>query len=511
MNDRASAQNVVFVVMDTVRKSHLSIYGYDQDTSPGLDQFAEEARVFEQAVAPAPWTLPVHASLFTGLYPSQHNTSQERPYLEEQTTLAETLSELGYTSACYTSNTWITPYTKLTRGFDEQDNFFEALPSDVLSDPLARAWKEMNNRETLRTAANWLVRMGNVLHEHFASTQQADSKTPAVIDQTIEFIDQTDDPYFAFLNLMDAHLPYHPPDEHREEFASGVEPTEVCQNSKEYNAGARSIDDDEWSAIEGLYDAEISHMDAELARLFEWLRANDEWDDTLIIVCADHGELHGEHDLYGHEFCLYDPLVNVPLLVKHPELDPGREEQQVELIDLYHTVLDHAGATPADSTMLGDNAVSINQVRSLLAADYRMPTDDDSDNALIGDGEFAFVEYARPVIELNQLERKADAAGITLDEDSRFYSRMRAVRRSDGKYIRNERIPDEIYRLDSDPGEHTDLVNEDDPLIDQLEAALHEFESRIGQDWAASPDGDEDPLDGMSNEAKERLQHLGYR
>lgn len=505
-----SDRNVVFIVMDTVRKDHLSVYGYDRPTTPALERFAEEARVFEQAVAPAPWTLPVHASLFTGQYPSQHGASQEQPYLESSVTLAQTLSAQGYSTACYTSNTWITPYTKLTRGFDDHDNFFEALPSDVLSGPLARVWKEMNDRKTLRTAANWLVNAGNVVHEYFASNQQADSKTPAVIDQTIEFIDSTEEPYFTFLNLMDAHLPYHPPKQHREEFASDVDSTAVCQNSKEYNSGARAIGGEEWDAITGLYDAEIRHIDAEIARLFEWLRANDEWEETLVVVCADHGELHGEHDLYGHEFGLYDPIINVPLLVKHPNLATERDDQQVELLDLYHTVLDHAGMTPAEAGELDADAVSLSPARSLLSETYRTPTDDD---ALIDAGDTAFVEYFRPVIELNQLEGKAQAAGITLDEDSRFYSRMRAARRPTGKYVRNERIPDEAYRLEDDPDEQTDRTSTDDPIIAEIETALRAFESDIAAQWTDSPAhaDEEELLDGMSEQAKDRLEHLGYK
>jgi len=93
--------NVLFVVLDTVRKDHLSVYGYEEPTTPRLAEFAEEAAVFENAVAPAPWTLPVHASLFTGLYPSEHGATQETPYLEGATTLAESLSAAGYDTACY--------------------------------------------------------------------------------------------------------------------------------------------------------------------------------------------------------------------------------------------------------------------------------------------------------------------------------------------------------------------------------------------------------------------------
>ncbi|AZH24097.1 sulfatase [Haloplanus aerogenes] len=506
--------NVLFVVMDTVRADHLTPYGYDRPTTPGLADFAAEATVFEEAVAPAPWTLPVHASLFTGLYPSQHGADQENPYLEGATTLAETLSAAGYDTACYSSNAWITPYTHLTDGFDDQDNFFEVMPGDLLSGPLARAWKTMNDNDRLRAIADKLVSLGNVAHEYFAGGEGADSKTPAVVDRTQEFIADSED-WFAFINLMDAHLPYHPPEEFAAEFAPGVDSADVCQNSKEYNSGARDIDDDEWTDIRGLYDAEIAHIDAQLTRLFDWLKAEGEWEDTMVVVCADHGELHGEHDLYGHEFCLYDPLINVPLMVKHPALDADRRDDTVELVDLYHTVLDAldvAGGEPAAS---GDTAVARDPTRSLLSADYRAfdaATDPDPGQEAAPGGNYGFVEYSRPVVELKQLEEKAAAAGIDLPEDSRFYSRMRAARRPDAKYVRIDRIDDEAYRLDDDPAETTNLADGDDDAIRATEAALTDFETHVGGAWTGAADADvtDDAVADMDEDAQERLRDLGY-
>ena len=508
-----SPGNVLFVVLDTVRKDRLTPYGYDRPTTPNLADFAEEATVFEQAVAPAPWTLPVHASLFTGRYPSQHGADQENPYLEGETTLAETLSAAGYDTACYSSNAWITPYTHLTDGFDDQDNFFEVMPGEFLSGPLARAWKLMNDNESLRAIADTLVSLGNTAHEYLAGGEGADSKTPAVIDRTMEFIDDADRS-FAFINLMDAHLPYHPPEEFAAEFAPGVDSAEVCQNSKEYNSGARDIDDEEWEAICGLYDAELAHIDDQLGRLFGWLKSEGKWDDTMVVVCADHGELHGEHDLYGHEFCVYDPLVNVPLLVKHPDLDADRRTDQVELLDLYHTVLDALGV-PGDDPAVDDGAVSLDRTRSLLSDTYRDfdgLSESDRDPGQRGDGEYAFVEYSRPVVELNQLEEKAAAAGISLPSDSRFYSRMRAARRADAKYVRIDRIDDEAYRLDRDPGETDNLAAGDDPEIATTEALLSDFESAVGGAWtdALDDDVDDDTVDRMDDEAQERLRDLGY-
>jgi arylsulfatase A-like enzyme len=505
-----SPRNVLFVVMDTVRKDHLTPYGYDRPTTPGLEAFAEEATVFDQAVAPAPWTLPVHASLFTGMYPSQHGADQENPYLDGATTLAETLSAAGYDTACYSSNAWITPYTHLTDGFDDQDNFFEVMPGEFLSGPLAKAWQTLNDNEALRAVADKLVSLGNTAHEYLAGGEGADSKTPAVINQTMEFIDDSDQ-FFTFINLMDAHLPYHPPKEFRDEFAPGVDSTDVCQNSKEYNSGARDIDDDEWEDIRGLYDAEIAHIDSQLTRLFDHLKETGRWDDTMVVVCADHGELHGEHDLYGHEFCLYDPLVNVPLMVKHPKLEEDRREDQVELIDLYHTVLDSLGVEGGTPASAGDDVVALDQTRSLISGSYRQ-FKRANDPGQRGDGKYAFVEYSRPVVELKQLEEKAKDAGITIPEQSRYYSRMRAARRQEAKYVRIDRIEDEAYRIDEDPEETTNLADSDDELIQETEAMLSEFESAIGEAWDTADDADvsDDAVQDMDEEAQERLRDLGY-
>jgi arylsulfatase A-like enzyme len=487
-----SGGNVLFVVLDTVRKDHLTPYGYEKPTTPTLDALAEEATVYEEAVSPAPWTLPVHASMFTGRYPSEHGASQEQPYLDESVgTLAEAMRAAGYDTACYSSNAWITPYTRLTDGFDRQDNFFEVMPGEFLSGTLADLWQRVNDSDRLRRVANRLVELGNEVHEHFAGGKGADSKTPAVIDNAIEFTDEADD-WFTFVNLMDAHLPVYPPEEYREEFAPGVDPEEVCQNSKEYNSGARDIDEAEFEDIRGLYDSEIRHMDAELRRLFDHLKATDQWAETLVVVCADHGELHGEHGLYGHEFGIYDPLVNVPLIVKAPGVDPGRSDQQVEMQDLYHTVLDFAGVEAVGTP--------VEETRSLLSADYRD----------FADGEYAFIEYHRPVVELKQLETKAAAANVDLDRESRYYSRMRGARRVNGKYIRNERIADEAYRLDGDPGETEDLAESDDEVLREVESRLREFEARVGETWDDEYDPDADVLDEMDDTTKDRLQDLGY-
>ena len=492
-----TGRNVLFVVLDTVRTDRLTPYGHDRPTSPRLDAFADEARTYTEAVAPAPWTLPVHASMFTGQYPSQHTATQESPYLPADTgTLAAALSEAGYATACFSSNAWITPYTRLTAGFDEADNFFRALPGGAPS-VAAKLW-ERASEGRLRPMADRLVALGNRVHEKLAARGHGESNTPEIVDRTIEFIEDTDDrPWFAFLNLMDAHLPYHPPEQYREALAPGVDPGAVCGNSKAYNSGARAVDPEEFDSIRQLYDAEIRHMDTEVGRLFEWLERTDRWDDTTVIVCADHGELHGEFGLFGHEFAVYDPLVNVPLLVKHPELDPGRTSRQIELLDLYDTVLEAAAATEFPPAV---GARGFEPGRSLL-----------SSGRPIDDGEYAFIEYSRPDVELTQLESTAATAGIELDPKSRFYSRMRAVRRPDGKYVENELIDDEAYRL-AGSGTEAEPLDLDSSQATALRAALDRFVRNHGALWEVDERGPgTDPsLPEMDGATRRRLRDLGY-
>jgi arylsulfatase A-like enzyme len=202
-------------------------------------------------------------------------------------------------------------------------------------------------------------------------------------------------------------------------------------------------------------------------------------------------------------------------MIKHPALDAARRTDTVELVDLYHTVLDALDVPGGDPAAPGETAVPRDPTRSLLADDYRAfdgVADPDPGQEAAPSGDYGFVEYSRPVVELTQLEEKASAAGIDLPEDSRFYSRMRAARRPDAKYVRIDRIEDEAYRLDTDPAEAVTLAAGDDDAIDATERVLADFESRVGGAWTGAADADvtDDAVADMDDEAQERLRDLGY-
>jgi len=202
-------------------------------------------------------------------------------------------------------------------------------------------------------------------------------------------------------------------------------------------------------------------------------------------------------------------------MVKHPALEGGRRTDTVELIDLYHTVLDTLDVTAGVPAGTDEESVPLDRTRSLLSAEYRAfdaADDPDPGQSAAPDGAVGFVEYSRPVVELKQLEEKASAAGVDLPEQSRFYSRMRAARGTDAKYVRITRVPDEAYRLDEDPDETENRAGEGNQRLSETERRLAAFESAVGGAWSEPDEAEvsDDSLDEMDEEAQERLRDLGY-
>jgi len=523
--DRTPQSNVLFVVLDTVRKDRLEPYGYERETTPELSRFAEEATVFESAVAPAPWTLPVHASLFTGRYPSQHGADQGSPYLDDETTLASTLSAAGYDTACYSSNAWITPTPASPTGSATRTRSSRFSPA-TCSGPLASAWQTVNDNDYLRDLASKLVHLGAMAHSKLASGEGADSsKTPSVIDRTRSFIDdsESDDGWFAFVNLMDAHLPYYPPEEYREEFAPASIPTTSARTPKSSIRGARY----RRRRVGGIFAAsttpKLPTWTPNSAACSTGSRETGQWEETTVVVAADHGELHGEHDLYGHEFALYDQLINVPLLVKHPDLEADRRDDLVELLDCYHTVLDLLDVDPdavgrTDGDGHSDRVVARDATRSLLSSEYRafeglrIPTPASAPSSR--ERGRLRVRRVRPAGHRTASLRGESERGRhpSPGRSPRLLAAARAARSTDAKYVRADRIPDEGYRLDEDPVERTSVDPADDDIVAATERALARFEEGVGGAWDDPTETDDaaDALEEADEETRDRLRELGY-
>ncbi|XGB42490.1 MAG: sulfatase [Nodosilinea sp. LVE1205-7] len=385
--------DILFLVLDTQRLDRLSCYGYPRPTSPHLDAIAAQATRFTQAVAAAQWTVPSHASMFTGLYPSEHTMVQSYSVLPDSLpTLAERLAG-GYYTAGFCNNPLVGVINNgLRRGFTSFLNYSGLLTTrpnqaGVRSGLMGRYRQWFKGR---------LARLLQSMQDAFArsDTLLALSFTPLMVplwqtalsfkgnsqksleDTARLLIDrpgvETDQPIFAFVNLMGTHMPYHPPRSYIENFAPHVLADRQAQsflqrfNSDVYGWLAPltgALDDHQKQTLDGMYDAEVAHQDALLGIFFERLRQANRLDQTLVIICADHGEHLGEKELMGHSLSIYNELVRVPLIIRDPACPAqwGHSvDQVVSTRRLFHTVLAAAGlaSEPEQALALGSAQAS---------------------------------------------------------------------------------------------------------------------------------------------------------
>ncbi len=372
--------NILFLVLDTQRVDRLSCYGYTKPTSPNLDRFAQGATRFNRAIAAAQWTIPSHASMFTGRYPSEHQVLQSYSVLPpEQTTLAERLQGGGYFTAGFCNNPLVGIINNgLRRGFDSFLNYSGLLtdrPNQAGRNPgLMGRYRQFFKRclaTLLGRVQDAFARSELLLSLSFTplmvplwqtaisfkgnTAKSLSDAARLLIDRQIDR--QTlppDQPVFAFINLMGVHMPYHPPRSYVARFAPHVLEDPAAQhylrnfNSDVYGwlaplAGA--LDEPQKATLDGMYDAEVAHQDEQLGIFFRKLEESGVLEHTLVIICSDHGEHLGEKQFIGHSLSVYNELVQVPLIIRDPQggLEPGAVvNETVSTRRLFHTVLSAA-------------------------------------------------------------------------------------------------------------------------------------------------------------------------
>ncbi len=331
----ADAPNVLLVVLDTVRADHLSLYGYARNTSPNLARIARRGIVFEQARSTAPWTLPSHASMMTGRWPHELSASINSPLDKRYKTLAEYLAGNGYATAGFVANNaYAGAETGLGRGFALYEDHDLSLEDVVWN-------SSFGQRVILWGLCPPEPRAGgNPIDYHRKAAAQ-------VVGDALSWTGRIKNrPFFAFLNIYDAHDPYFPPVEFDRHF--GVKPESAADmatldrwfvlDKKRVNARDREL-------VCDAYDDCLAYVDRQLGRFLEGLDRAGLLASTLVIITADHGEHLGEHELYGHASSLYDPEIHVPLLILLPGgAQSGRSiSAPVSLRDLAATVADVTG------------------------------------------------------------------------------------------------------------------------------------------------------------------------
>jgi arylsulfatase A-like enzyme len=335
------ATNVLLIVLDTVRADHLSLYGYNRDTTPNLARLASRGVVFGEARAAAPWTLPSHASLFTGHWPHELDVGEERPLDATYPTLAEFLKSRGYLTGGFVANTYFcNSWYGLSRGFIHYEDYYE---QNIIVSP----------GEALRCTAlgRWLIRQAGTADNARPETMNAPKEAARINRDFLAWLDahQGRRPFFAFLNYMDAHDPYVTPPGFDRHF--GLKPESSADRelirTVHHDRKPEEISKRDAVLIGDAYDDCLAALDEQLGSLFAVLDRKRVLDDTLVIITADHGEELGEHGLYGHGKSLYRPELHVPLLVFGPpavRVPAGRRiAEPVSLRDVAATVVERLG------------------------------------------------------------------------------------------------------------------------------------------------------------------------
>ncbi|MFB6218759.1 MAG: sulfatase [Halobacteriaceae archaeon] len=362
------AENALIVVLDTVRASSTSFGG--REITPTLDRVAGEGTRFERAITPAPWTLPAHASFYTGLYPSEHGAVHGHRWLAgEHTTLAERLHDEGFATGVFTPNAFLTESFNMARGFDEV-SFTRGEANRLFADGLDPV-AFLNEREhdsglaRLREIAAAvgdgpvLKNIANAAYFKYRDLRgDPDGMPPthrwdeqAVADATA-FVEEraaAGERFFAVVNLVQAHAPWaYDPERLR---AVGVEPREIAPPERwrevaavsekqwEYAAGEIEFDDTDRRILEALYESWIHAVDSLAGDLLDTLDEVGVLEDTLVVMTADHGESLAEDGVLGHELTVSERVAHVPLAVRGPGVPGGSVERTVSLRDLYGTVL----------------------------------------------------------------------------------------------------------------------------------------------------------------------------
>ncbi len=344
-----AARNVLLIVWDTVRARNLSLYGYGRATTPHLQRLAARGVRFEHAFATSPWTLPSHASLFTGRWPHEVSAGWKAPLDEAHPTLAGRLDGLGYDTAGFVANLdYCGRETGLGRGFAHYEDY----PISV--------WEVFTRYVTLGRKAD-RIRLA-IVAEMLVGGRQGWSR-PLIPISSREHAKGAEDidraflkwlswqrprgrPFFAFLNYNDAHSPYQEPDDSPRGF--GLRPSSwhdriLLQEWNSVDKTKRPYRDVQMA--KDLYDDSIAHLDRRLGLLLDELGRRGVLDDTVVIVTSDHGEHLGDHQLFFHGCSLYRQLVEVPLVIVSPEGVPaGRAvAAPVSLRDVPATVVDLLG------------------------------------------------------------------------------------------------------------------------------------------------------------------------
>lgn len=332
---RASAEvkNVIFIVLDAARAENFGVYGSDLDATPTIDAFAKDALVFTNAVAAAPYTITSISTLFTGLLPEAHGVRKINQSLpDEFETMAKAFKRSGYYTVALSGTQFLMPKFGLTDEFDQ----VIALRNDEFKEASVTTMEPERIREGVEAAA-------------------ASGK-----------------PVFLYAHFLPPHWPYRPPAPFDSFYTSGKQVTmrRAWMIKTVLELGIIDPDNPDLLTYTRRYYNNLRYADHVVQQLFEQLKENGLYENSLIIVTADHGEALGEHREFGHNTTVYEEMIRVPLIMHMPGVAPARIERTVGLIDMFPTFIDLFGLQAEPAAFQGRSLAPLFSGGTLAGKDF---------------------------------------------------------------------------------------------------------------------------------------------
>lgn len=322
----SSAQNVIVIVIDTLRADHLSAYGYQRPTTPNIDRIASQGALFENAISASSWTLPGHASLVTGLYPTEHHTRKINDSLPSNLpTLAEQFFARGYRTAAFSANVFFFGRERgFGRGFQVFGDYFPSIPAAFHHTALGNWTNQfLFNR-------GWVL---NIIGRQSAAD---------INHAALRWIDGQQRPFFLMLNYLDVHDTYLPPRGSLRLWGThdAVPPKRISETFNQYPKPTEA----ELHYEIAQYDNCLYYVDSQIAALMNELQLRGLDRNTLLVITADHGEQFDEHGIVTHANALYFSEIRVPLIFWDRGTIPAgvRISRPVSTVNIGATALDIA-------------------------------------------------------------------------------------------------------------------------------------------------------------------------
>ena len=513
--------NIVFIVLDTHRADRLGVFGCPRGISPNIDRFAAGATVFEEAISPGQWTIPAHASMFTGEFPTTHMVIQSASALDPRfQTMAERLKQEGYATVGFCNNPLVGVLNNgLRRGFDRFYNYGGAIPTlperrvTGFRSVLQQLWNRYTQllRKISYPVQNWIAQsdrffqliLNPFIVPLWARYAHFKGDTGASLRDAEEYLRANGGaekkPQFVFINLMGTHLPYSPPAEYVQKFAPIVRDDRAAREFvRSYNTQAvrwfipmsEPFTETEYAALSQMYDAEVAYQDAQLESLLATLDEPYHRANTLVVIVGDHGEMLGEHQIMGHGLGVYEELIRVPLILRYQGQEAGnRVAERVSTTHLFQTVLDALGKDTYGTYYSSEVDIASQSLLPLARGLKKAP-------------KTVFSEAYPPQHVIKTI--------LNFDDSllARFHStRTNWAAYEDGfKLQRIEEMLDQVYDLETDPLEFT--LDDDPRRLGDLRRQLEEFIARMAARRPNDLSGTRVQIE--DEKIAQRLRGLGY-